>query len=149
MALTKAKLIELFDAGALDDYVGGGCPHGVGDILQTRNATSPTIRWPGTTWAALEGAFLIGAGGTYTAGSTGGEATHTLTKAELPDVYRLPSGSYKYGNQLGYPLTDVGLVPLVETIYNSTVNAGGKLGDGVAHNNLPPYKAVYMWERTA
>ena len=27
----------------------------------------------------------------------------------------------------------------------STLSTGG----GAAHNNMPPYKAVYIWERTA
>lgn len=129
---------------------GPAAKHEIGDILITLNSTSPATRYPGTTWAAIAaGTFLVAAGTGYTAGSTGGEATHTLTQAELPDVYRFPSGTYYYGASLGYPLSQVGLAPLVGTIYNSAVNAGGKLGDGVAHNNLPPYLAVYMWERTA
>lgn len=141
MALTKAKLIELFDAGVFDNYVGGGCPHGVGDILQTRNATSPTTRWPGTTWAALEGMFLIGADSTYVAGSTGGEATHVLTMPETPihdhDIWAL---NWEVAT---------GTSGAVATAYAAKTAKSGAAGSGAAHNNMPPYKAVYMWERTA
>ena len=143
MALTKAKLIELFDAGVFDNYVGGGCPHGVGDILQTRNATSPTTRWPGTTWAALEGAFLIGAGGTYTAGSTGGEATHTLAVAEMP--------SHQHWQQMGTssPSYEDGYIANGSYTQQNIRAMGDAVGGGAAHNNMPPYLSVYMWERTA
>lgn len=48
------------------------------------NATSPTDLFGGT-WEALEqGRVLIGQGSSYPAGSTGGEATHTLSLNEMP-----------------------------------------------------------------
>ena len=35
------------------------------------------------TWEQIKDVFLLAAGDTYSAGSTGGEATHTLTVAEF------------------------------------------------------------------
>lgn len=40
--------------------------------------------WPGTEWEQIKDVFLLQAGNTYAAGSTGGEATHALTINEMP-----------------------------------------------------------------
>lgn len=55
----------------------------VGSIYMSVNSTSPQTLFGGT-WVQLEDTFLLGAGNTYTAGSTGGSASHTLTTDELP-----------------------------------------------------------------
>lgn len=56
----------------------------VGSIYMSVNATSPSDLFGGT-WEALEqGRVLIGQGSSYPAGSTGGEATHTLSLNEMP-----------------------------------------------------------------
>ena len=57
--------------------------------------TNPSVLFPGTTWTQLKDRFLLGAGDTYTNGTTAGSATisytpagsvgnHTLTEAEMP-----------------------------------------------------------------
>ena len=48
----------------------------VGSIYMSVNSTSPATLFGGT-WAAIENTFLVAAGSSYTAGSTGGAATHT------------------------------------------------------------------------
>lgn len=55
----------------------------IGSIYMSVNNVSPAT-FLGGTWSALSGRFLLGANSTYTAGSTGGSATHTLTTAEMP-----------------------------------------------------------------
>ena len=56
---------------------------------------NPSVLFPGTTWTQLKDRFLLGAGDTYTNGTTAGSATinytpagnvgnHTLTEAEMP-----------------------------------------------------------------
>ena len=98
----------------------------------------------GTTWEKMEGVFLLGASDTYAAGSTGGEATHTLTVNEMPSHSHSyvktssASGAGSYGTGESAPF------------YNSTATVTTTAaGGGAAHNNMPPYKAVYIWERTA
>ena len=55
----------------------------VGSIYMSVNSTSPASLFGGT-WEQLKDRFLLGAGDTYTNGSTGGESTHTLTVDEMP-----------------------------------------------------------------
>lgn len=112
----------------------------VGSIYMSVNNTNPSTLFGGT-WEQLKDRFLLAAGNTYSAGSTGGEATHTLTVNEMPShnhpYYRYtnsgkdgPGGFYKvdYENNTGYT---------------------GSAGGGQPHNNMPPYLAVYVWKRTA
>ena len=85
---------------------------------------------------------------TYKAGSTGGEATHTLTEDEIPahrHKITYPNAGGPYGDAaIGYP-TSSGTTKTWMAEMCKTESAGG----GTAHNNMPPYLAVYMWKRTA
>jgi hypothetical protein len=56
----------------------------VGSLYMSTAATSPATLFGFGTWTAVAGRMLIGVDGTYTAGSTGGAATTTLTSTELP-----------------------------------------------------------------
>ena len=63
----------------------------VGAIYISTNDTSPSSIFGGT-WQKIEDRFLLASSSTYAKGSTGGEATHTLTEKEMPnhahDYYR-------------------------------------------------------------
>lgn len=63
----------------------------VGAIYISTSNTSPSNIFGGT-WEKIEDKFLLASGSTYNNGSTGGEATHTLTEGEMPnhahDYYR-------------------------------------------------------------
>lgn len=61
----------------------------VGSIYISINNVNPSVLFGGT-WEQIKDMFLLGAGSTYSAGSTGGEANHTLTQSEIP--------SYPIGN---------------------------------------------------
>lgn len=114
----------------------------VGSIYMSVSATSPATLFGGK-WEQLKDRFLLGCG-THTNGSTGGEETHTLTVSEMP------SHSHKagwQGNDLKSApnngndwviLTDKG-----DSVYTDST------GGNAAHNNMPPYLAVYIWKRTA
>lgn len=98
----------------------------------------------GTSWTAIEGVFLLGTSSAHAIGSTGGEETHTLTIAEMPShSHDVNSGATVFANG---GANDVSQTAGSRTYtYLGINNTGG----GQAHNNMPPYKTVYIWERTA
>ena len=55
----------------------------VGAIYLSTNSTDPGNLFGGT-WTQLKDRFLLAAGDSYTANTTGGEESHALTTAELP-----------------------------------------------------------------
>lgn len=117
----------------------------VGSIYMSVNATSPSTLFGGT-WEQIQDRFLLAAGNSYSGGDTGGEATHTLTIDELPDhghtaFYYNTSGDQSFGYQFSSKGTRSGAAESSSGI--------GHTGGSKAHNNMPPYLAVYMWKRTA
>ena len=132
---------------------GVACPYDIGDVLQTMNATSPATRWAGTSWAAVgAGTFLVAAGAGYEAGATGGEASHILTEAEIAQHHH--NGLYWSDLSNGVGLGDTGS-PSANLRLTSTPAIAqnafltGEAGSNNAHENRPPFYAVYMWRRTA
>ena len=99
----------------------------------------------GTTWVAFAaGKMLIGLDSSDTdfdtIEETGGSKTHTLTEAEMP------AHTHSYDAHLGTGVSGpVSLDDRMPLTTSSTTSTGG----GTAHNNMPPYIAVYMWKRTA
>ena len=136
-------------ANHLVDYV-----YPVGSIYMSVNSTSPQTLFGGT-WVELQGRFLIGRNSTYTAGSTGGEANHTLTIQEMPSHnHNLQKGDGTSWAAIGWP-EDGNTLEHINNTWGSSgwpkvtgVGVGWTGGSG-AHNNMPPYLAVYMWKRTA
>ena len=57
--------------------------HPVGSYYWSDDPTDPGELFGGT-WEQVKDKFILAAGDTYTAGTTGGAASHTLTVAELP-----------------------------------------------------------------
>lgn len=117
----------------------------VGAIYISTTNTNPRLLFGGT-WEQVKDRFLLAAGTSYAAGSTGGEASHTLTIDEMPehehDVYSTSISTR------GQTASSGSLWPFnyAESGRNDlTYPAGG----GKAHNNMPPYLTVYMWKRTA
>ena len=117
----------------------------VGAVYISANSTSPASLFGGT-WESIGGRFLLGADSTYMAGSTGGETTHTLTVNEMPN----------HNHASGHGYHNVASGSGVETLSNYyidgddySVNKTSYIGGGAAHNNMPPYLAVYMWKRVS
>ena len=89
---------------------------------------------------------MLAADDGHPAGSTGGEEEHKLTVQELPSH----GHGYTYTGQSD--TTGTGAVRLVDPAGTENAYTGakdGKAGGGLAHNNMPPYLAVYVWKRTA
>lgn len=117
----------------------------VGSIYMSANATSPETLFGGT-WESIGGRFLLGADATYAAGSMGGEANHTLTVNEMPN-HAHASGRGYLNVASGTDKQALANQYLGGDDYSG--NRTSYIGGGAAHNNMPPYLAVYMWKRTA
>ena len=123
--------------------------HPVGSVYQSTVDTSPESLFGGT-WEKIEDVFLLAAG-THKAGSTGGEAEHTLSIAELPSHnHRITSMSWG-GKGLDHTVNHSYDFWVFDSKNEAPINEGyiTKTGSGTPHNNLPPYLAIYMWKRTA
>ena len=125
-------------------------PIGYGGFFQT----DPNSIFAGTTWEQKKDVFILAAGDTYPAGSTGGEAQHMLTVDEMP----------RHSHQL-HPLGDHYITawgaesPTVpsfglEKIEKTSGGASNRaitenVGSDQPHNNMPPYYSMPFWIRTA
>ena len=138
----------------------------VGSIYMSMRPTDPGTLFGGK-WKRLGGKFLLAADERHAAGSTGGAETVVLTEDDLPAL----SGSIVSGagnnlpDQSGYGAfraadgifsVDAGRArkygqPADKQTWSATDNGYGAVrisfGGNQAHNNMPPYIAVYMWER--
>ena len=122
----------------------------VGCIYQSASSTSPAS-FLGGTWEQIKDRFILAAGDTYAAGSTGGEATHTLTVNEMPrhnHDHVMWYRNQKFGlNGRG---GDVGSLRLEFSSADCTDGICTDFkGDSQPHNNLPPYLTAYIWRRIA
>lgn len=161
VALTAASVGALASGGtAADSSKLGGKTwaerlldiYPIGSIYMSVNSTSPASLFGGT-WEQLQDRFLLAAGSTYSAGSTGGEATHTLTENEMPTHEH--KGITIAGNKLTcWSDSGSGGVFDMSSLFNGSGNnindfLAEPVGGGAAHNNMPPYLAVYMWKRVS
>lgn len=110
--------------------------------------TSPAS-FIGGTWERIEGSFIMGASGTYPAGSTGGSATKTIAKTNLPnESIGVESLTMKGSEGTAYDVVSIAYGSDGSGNFSRT----GKtypLGDGTPLNILPPYYSVYIWRRAA
>lgn len=138
-AIPKAWLEALYPVGAV--------------YLSAVDSCVPGLLFGGT-WQRVEDRFLLAAGQSYPAGTTGGEAAHTLTAEELP--------SHSHGQRMSYgPMVDSYLSGARVNGTQADAYEDNWFGDhcpqvytdaaggGQAHNNMPPYLSVYVWVRTA
>ncbi len=115
----------------------------VGSIYMNVNLVNPSEIFGGT-WEQIQDRFLLACGNTYANGTFGGEATHTLTINEMPSHNHIQSEELKYSNTSGWWIGGTGGTTVEVGNYVTTNTGGSK-----AHNNMPPYLAVYIWKRVA
>lgn len=145
----------------------------IGGIYISLNSTNPSTIFGGT-WEQIQGRFLLGVSSSYPVNQTGGEETHTLTVNESPahthtrgtmnitgsfygdsvsrDVNITRTGAFydaggigHFGAPQDWNLPNGFKFDASRSWTGETSSSGG----GQAHNNMPPYLAVYMWKRTA
>lgn len=136
----------------------------VGSIYISIDSTNPNTKFGGT-WSQIKGRFLLGTGslennnnthfGQVTAGQVnvpagekGGEAYHKLSLNEMPKHSHNSNARLQWYNDTGYgPMFNQG------NSSNVGVDRGivytSEAGGDNSHNNIPPYYAVYIWQRTA
>lgn len=146
----------------------------IGIIQQFYDNTNPNTIMHGQTWVKLENVFLYGSG-TKSVGAVGGEANHTLTVNEMPSHthtqnahnHGLYSNNGYNSNCFGFGDSNsgkgvAGMYRNEGTVglYYKCRNDGQQLmeyvaatnqstGGSRAHNNMPPYRVVGIWRRTA
>lgn len=135
--------------------------HPIGSIIYTSNSANPSTYLGGGKWTQIKDVFLLAAGDTYEAGNTGGEAEHTLIEKELPIVDGtfavdvVPQHATNGVTGHAYGTIQYTISSSKKGAAGSIINSGTqygygfKFGNNEPHNNMPPYKAVYIWERTA
>lgn len=126
----------------------------VGSIYMSTANTSPAI-FLGGTWERIMDRFLLSAGDTYNAGTTGGSADAVLVshnhKVSTESEYFVTSemssalNAQFVATSSGTKFTD-GQASSGTFHHRSYTNTQGEVGAG---KNMPPYLTVYMWERTA
>lgn len=154
----------------------------IGSIYTSTKNTNPAATLGGT-WTQIKDRFLLCAGDSYSAGATGGSATHTHTSAA--HTHEIPSHKHSLSNK-GWGYLSMGSNGIIKMIYSynsgswtgnwqitgssskeSTTSGGDGMvlggytdsttvtsnpttpGNTGSSSNLPPYKVVYAWERTA
>lgn len=127
----------------------------VGSIYMSVNSANPETLFGGT-WQQIKDKFLLSAGDTYSAGTSGGSA-----KATLPGhTHTVGSGNFQlWGAKAGTGSTEPGNQISGNDKYyaavkgNSTGNykwlnsVDSKGVSDVSQANMPPYLAVYVWKR--
>ena len=138
----------------------------VGMIITIGSPTSPAALYDGTSWARITDRFLIGAGESYSLGSTGGSTAHTLTVAEMPahshggsitgagnHTHTLTaytdasSGSYlNYENRVSFGMLN--RTTSAAGAHSHAVSVGSSGGDK-SFSILNQYIAKFIWRRVS
>lgn len=135
--------------------------HPVGSIYSATVSTNPATLFGFGTWTAFgAGRVLVGNGGGFTAGATGGSAdavvvshTHTATTTITDPGHAHTLGFFSAGGTTNDGMFSNASTTVVTTnsattgITASTTNTAA--GVSGTNANLQPYIVVYMWQRTA
>jgi len=117
----------------------------VGSVYLSTMDQDPAALFGGS-WQRIRDVFLLCGGEAFPPGTVGGEATHTLTEAEMP--VHSHNGAVKTDME-GHTQGDFSDVRMWGEANTQSLTLTDTAGGGLAHNNLPPYLAVYAWQRVA
>ncbi len=144
--LNDKKGDTISELAANFDIIAGLFP--IGSIYQSTKNVNPGTFIANTTWSPIRGRMLISESEEFPINTTGGAKEVTLTVEQLPaHNHGLPPRPPWYSAEItetGDSILGSSSSIKGRTEYNTWYTGGNK-----AHNNMPPYKSVYMWERTA
>ena len=121
--------------------------YSIGSIYMTVSDTYPFETIKGGVCENIDNRFLLASSNIHMNGETGGEENHTLSINEMP----------KHSHKMKYD--SIGWTAIRQSsgtngiLENNASSYDGQysteeVGNGNAHNNMPPYLAVNMWKRT-
>lgn len=138
----------------LKKYVKKDLLYPIGSIYLSAQETSPASLFGGE-WEQIKDTFLLSAGDTYTAGSTGGTATHSHTLTNAGACVTNDGAE----NAIYFSTIDLGFDSNNAATFNGqmakqtgswhTGTSAKLVGSTDRGDNIPPYLAVYMWKRVA
>lgn len=137
-------------------------PFPVGAIYMSVDSRNPSKIFGGT-WEQIKDKFILCAGDSYAAGSTGGSKTHSHTTGNHTlTVAQIPSHTHTYfrsraiwAEEAADSSTAIGCTNTwaYGKTYPSTYATGGNQphnhGNTGTTSNMPPYLAVYVWRRVS
>ncbi len=119
--------------------------HPVGSLFVTSQNINPAEEYGGS-WTRIKDKFILAAGDSFAAGTTGGAAAVTLAAENMATKIKIPYGVSASGNRTVISGQQVFLSGTASG-YAAFENIDGTAGQ--AFNNMPPYTAKYVWERIA
>ncbi len=127
--------------------------HPVGSLYWSSSPSDPSTLFGGV-WERIKDRFILAAGDTYPAGTTGGSATHThatqgvaLTVAHMPErVWTTDRTPGSTGGIEEY--FDAGATYGI-CAFDSGKNTPHDHGDTTDGSSMPPYITAYVWKRIA
>lgn len=144
-AETDAKIKEILAAQREEDYK--RVRYWVSD-----DPTSPAS-FIGGTWEQIKDKFILAAGDTYAAGSTGGEESVKLVNANIPASWPAIGTSLQYSNALDTHVSKWGYYVQAYAVTDDNgrwcTGLFFQIGEqnNTAVNNMPPYITKYVWQR--
>ena len=107
----------------------------------------------GTTWVRITGKFLLGAtpgeSSQYPVNATGGFRNSIVPEHAHAFSYTYETNSAAEGGSLRLATVDTGGYNFGQKIVKGLTKQTNSTGVSAVGGNMPPYVAVYIWQRTA
>lgn len=135
----------------------------IGSIYMSVNNISPAT-FLGGTWEQIQNRFLLSAGSSYEAGSTGGSSSHEHTLSSnggatirkyssqfimgrVSTAGNMPNSAGSLGDDGSWWVTNAEADTATQQIDTTKFTGVSLYGNTDITTNLPPYLTVYMWKR--